>query len=357
MPSTKLTLPFPARMVSLDTHALDPNTSDGSNTASADYWRTGLNRLLDIDASVDYDDEQTPQWRLTNRRVGYLTITQVEGPPHHTDVRPCHPSDVRHAAAMVWVHEEGIGSITQDGIRIPLNPQTVSLSDASHPRSVTYATKLKMSIVRVPFEPLRQALNGFQVALPLSFDATQGAGGVFADFIRSIVRRCDEPNGTLGTTLAEAATRLLGVSLTCMPEGAKALPSQLEHFHKARIKAYVAEHLRDAALDIRRIGAAIGLSRRYIHQLYANEPLPLMKWVWSERLEGARTDLQRSVMRNHAISEIAFSWGFSDPAHFSRSFKRRFGISPMAVRRDAAVRIEARSARPLDHGSALPAND
>ena len=40
-----------------------------------------------------------------------------------------------------------------------------------------------------------------------------------------------------------------------------------------------------------------------------------MKWVWSQRLEGARADLQRTAMRHHPISEIAFSWGFSDPAH------------------------------------------
>jgi len=340
-------------MVRVDTAALDPADPEQNNGADS-YWRASLNDLLDVDTNVDYQDGEAPQWRLTHRRIGYLTFTEVQGPPHHTNARPAHPADIRHAAAMAWIHQDGFGSITQDGVRVPLNAQNVSLTDASRPRNVIYHSPVRTIILRVPLEPLRQALNGFQVALPLSFDATQGPGAVFADFVRSIVARCDEPTGPVANTLCEVATRLLAAGLTTMPESARALPSQLEHFHKARIKAYVAEHLRDPLLDIRRIGSAVGLSRRYIHQLYANEPLPLMKWVWSERLEGARSDLERAVMRNHAISEIAFSWGFSDPAHFSRSFKRRFGVSPIAVRRTVGVRTAVGAGGRLQRG-AFPA--
>jgi len=28
------------------------------------------------------------------------------------------------------------------------------------------------------------------------------------------------------------------------------------------------------------------------------------------------------------VSEVAFSWGFNDATHFSRSFKEQFGLSP-----------------------------
>jgi AraC-like DNA-binding protein len=36
---------------------------------------------------------------------------------------------------------------------------------------------------------------------------------------------------------------------------------------------------------------------------------------------------------DRTITEIALKWGFSDAAHFSRSFKASFGISPNAFRR------------------------
>jgi AraC-like DNA-binding protein len=32
-----------------------------------------------------------------------------------------------------------------------------------------------------------------------------------------------------------------------------------------------------------------------------------------------------------SLTELAFAWGFSSSSHFSRSFKRRFGLSPSAL--------------------------
>jgi AraC-like DNA-binding protein len=35
------------------------------------------------------------------------------------------------------------------------------------------------------------------------------------------------------------------------------------------------------------------------------------------------------------VTDIAFSWGFNDAAHFSRAFRARFGCSPRALRAQA----------------------
>jgi AraC-like DNA-binding protein len=40
----------------------------------------------------------------------------------------------------------------------------------------------------------------------------------------------------------------------------------------------------------------------------------------------------------HSITEIALSTGFNNPAHFSRVFKARFGMSPSEYRASAALR-------------------
>jgi len=40
-------------------------------------------------------------------------------------------------------------------------------------------------------------------------------------------------------------------------------------------------------------------------------------------------------LNNRSVSEVAYSWGFNDPAHFSRTFRSRFGISPTQCRRQA----------------------
>jgi transcriptional regulator GlxA family with amidase domain len=65
--------------------------------------------------------------------------------------------------------------------------------------------------------------------------------------------------------------------------------------------------------------------------------------VWAERIEGACKEIEKSALRRKAISQIAFSWGFSGPAHFSRSFRNRYGASPIEYRSRAGVRSKASS--------------
>ncbi len=50
------------------------------------------------------------------------------------------------------------------------------------------------------------------------------------------------------------------------------------------------------------------------------------------RLERCRIELCDPRRAERNITEIAFCWGFSDSAHFSRSFKRQFGVSPRMFR-------------------------
>jgi AraC family transcriptional regulator, exoenzyme S synthesis regulatory protein ExsA len=53
------------------------------------------------------------------------------------------------------------------------------------------------------------------------------------------------------------------------------------------------------------------------------------KWLLAKRLDYAAA-LFRSSQRN--VTEIAFDSGFEDVSHFSRAFKTRFGVSPVAYR-------------------------
>ncbi|HEY0232202.1 MAG TPA: helix-turn-helix domain-containing protein, partial [Dokdonella sp.] len=65
-------------------------------------------------------------------------------------------------------------------------------------------------------------------------------------------------------------------------------------------------------------------------------------------------DLLDPLRQRDSIFEIAWRWGFSDPAHFSRAFKTLFGCSPRACREaqqrsvagQAASMIAATTRRP-----------
>jgi AraC-like DNA-binding protein len=58
------------------------------------------------------------------------------------------------------------------------------------------------------------------------------------------------------------------------------------------------------------------------------------KWLLQRRLDYSVTLLRGSQMN---VTEIVFESGFEDVSHFSRVFKARFGVPPMAYRRGSSV--------------------
>jgi len=91
--------------------------------------------------------------------------------------------------------------------------------------------------------------------------------------------------------------------------------------------------LRRADLSPEMIARGVGLSPRRVHELFGSEETSLMRWICQERLRRCRDELAAPALRNRSVAEIAFSWGFTSQAHFSRAFRAHTGISPRDFRR------------------------
>ena len=69
---------------------------------------------------------------------------------------------------------------------------------------------------------------------------------------------------------------------------------------------------------------------RALHALFEDVDASVAGLVRSERLVWCLEVLQRP--NGGSVTDIAFRWGFCDAAHFSRVFKRAFGVTPSDVR-------------------------
>ena len=58
------------------------------------------------------------------------------------------------------------------------------------------------------------------------------------------------------------------------------------------------------------------------------------KWLMEKRLNNA---FHLLTNMGKTVSEAAFESGFESTSHFSRSFRQRFGNSPMSIRHRIAV--------------------
>lgn len=97
---------------------------------------------------------------------------------------------------------------------------------------------------------------------------------------------------------------------------------------RRRAEAFILERLHDRRLDVAHIAAHLGVSTRYLHRLF-DDGRQVMQWVQEQRLQACWQELRSR--RGRPVAEVAWAWGFTSPAHFSRTFKRRFGVPPSAV--------------------------
>jgi AraC-like DNA-binding protein len=95
-----------------------------------------------------------------------------------------------------------------------------------------------------------------------------------------------------------------------------------------RAKRFIAENLRNVDLTATLIASEVGASEAHLNRLFKTDGYSLMRYVWYCRLELAADLLKRKGKSQVQIQEIAFRCGFSTPAHFSRSFKERYGVAP-----------------------------
>ncbi|MCW5850763.1 MAG: helix-turn-helix domain-containing protein [Anaerolineae bacterium] len=96
-----------------------------------------------------------------------------------------------------------------------------------------------------------------------------------------------------------------------------------------RALAYLHQHYRHN-LSRQDIAQAVGVSENYLSQIFRHE-LSLSPWDYLNRLRIHRAkELLHSP--DASITEVAVQVGFSDPAYFSRVFRKYVGQSPQAYR-------------------------
>ncbi len=104
-----------------------------------------------------------------------------------------------------------------------------------------------------------------------------------------------------------------------------------------KAERYIIENLAKPDLTPKLIAEHIGVSLRHLYRLFLQENLSINKYIQLKRLEKVKADLLDKRNKQSSITQIALKWGFWDGAHFSKIFKKTYGISPKEFREGMSV--------------------
>ncbi|WP_315780371.1 MULTISPECIES: helix-turn-helix domain-containing protein [unclassified Bradyrhizobium] len=239
---------------------------------------------------------------------------------------------------LIALGREGTGGVTQDGRDTVIRPGEFAIYDTTRPYELQFDAAFRQTVFKLPREMLQRRIGATEAVTAITFGSDSPLQPLAYDFIIKLCERADHIGVEHAEHLADQAADLLAMTLT-ERLSSQPLPSSS---HRAallyRIKAHIRTRLSDSELSLQAIAREVGLSARYVSDLFSDEQLSFQRFVLAERLKHCRRDIGSPALGHRQIGEIAFSWGFNDLSHFGRVFREQFGVSPREWRRSSASR-------------------
>ncbi|MFQ6004870.1 MAG: helix-turn-helix domain-containing protein [Woeseia sp.] len=216
-----------------------------------------------------------------------------------------------------------------DGEQYSLVPGDIIIWDSTRRMEFEVTEQLhKISLML----PLRRLKDWFPVSRPnlcQVIDGRTGAGRLLGSFIRSVSPMATDRPCHNGEALGESTMGLLcNAADRFEPQVREKLRTvQLQH-----LKAFIDARLDDPELRLADVAVANRISIRYLHWLFEPMESTAAEYIMERRLALCARDLRNPLMRHRMISEVCFAWGFTNATHFSRRFRRRYGVSPSEYR-------------------------
>ncbi|OPG03654.1 AraC family transcriptional regulator [Streptomyces sp. GKU 895] len=284
-------------------------------------------------SSVQEERDEATTWkRLELWHLGPLTLfhTQGTGMRITRSLRQAR-RDVLDTVA-INIHRRGAGGFGWADHRRRIGPNSATLHHM--PGGYEYWWSGLGSTVALMFDTERLGLPEETIRASIPTLEHSPIGRLLIDHVLGMHRIADEINvGPEADALASATVELVrawvvsvaGDDLTRRTVGRETLLT--------RVLAYTRAHLREPDLTPQRIAWAHNTSVRTLYRLCEDGGVSLEKWIIRRRLEGARADLAAPRHAHRTIDTIARSWGFTNPAFFSRRFRQTYGTTPSQWRR------------------------
>jgi AraC family transcriptional regulator, positive regulator of tynA and feaB len=170
--------------------------------------------------------------------------------------------------------------------------------------------------------------------MALAISGQEATAALAAGFIGMLPRYRDSISGVAELRIADQALDLAALALSRAAGDSGLNLSSASASALMRLRQAVESNLCQRGLRCADIAAVAGMSLRYANHLLMQEGTSLERFIQRRRLEKCRDALRDPAQSHRSVSEIAFSWGFSDASHFARSFKTAYGTTPRDYRRE-----------------------
>lgn len=254
------------------------------------------------------------------------------------------PDTRRRFAPMAVLVLEGETRLTQFGRECTLNAGDFTFIDAAEPLVLEYLENFHhifLQFAKTTFSPV-----AYRKSVALTTPCPSTMDRMFFDCVKNLWESAPRLDPLKHSAALSAAISL--ASLTTAfdhNDRERSVPIRV-----TKAMAFIEHNLGEPWLNPKAVADAQQVSRRYLDDLFRDCGYRIESWIWERRLVRAAEELSVSNQLwgagKKTILQIALDLGFRSPSHFSRTFTKRFGVSPREYRRQLSEGIAEQAEAP-----------
>lgn len=299
--------------------------------------RLSAETLSSIFAPIELSDAQDVHGRYEVLACGDMTFVRAttRGGLFHVDRRGPLLAGVPCDACFLCLPLSGGTILSQHGRDCALRPGDLGLLDGESPYRIEVASGCDALWVRLPRRRLGWSPRALRLLPARRVDGSHGLGLLAARYVRTLFEQMPAVPAPSRAMLAATMIELVGEAASVAARVEQPFrPTGQRTLDRARV--FIERHLDEDDLTPARIAAGVGISQRYLGELFASNGATTMRHVTLRRLERCREALAHATWRPGIVTEIAFAHGFVNLSSFNRLFKEAYGVTPRGVMQGAA---------------------
>lgn len=291
------------------------------------YWHDVVWRTF-VPLDVTAPEDEPFSGAVVTERLGCLQISTVDAGRELVRRSKSLIAQSPDEYMLVGLQTRGTGIVTQDERSALLGPGEFAFYDTTRPYTLHFPDRFETVVFQLPRKALGLPESDLRRITGVTIGTEQGLAAMVVPFLSRLRTEAGMYSSEVGEMLARNAADLLTTVLTERLGRESAGTDAAQQTLLLRIRTFVDSRLADPALSAETIAAAHHISVRHLQRLFQAQGMTVSGWIRHRRLEECRRELGRPRRTRPAVAAVAHRWGFLSAAHFSRTFRAAYGMSP-----------------------------
>jgi AraC family transcriptional activator of tynA and feaB len=289
------------------------------------YWvDTVCDRFLELD--IDTAARSNFRACLDQFDFGPATLSFVGAASQQIRRTPARISRTRYPAFFLVQFRVGHGLLRQCGKEVQAHAGECVFIDGTEPYELDCPQSSLAAILRMPEDWLRRWLPNPETSAAMLFSHGDWSAALCAAMASLRLETCSDlalPRSTVAEQIASLLALAVGKGAAC------ANPRSLLNDLVVSLR----DRLEETDLSPMAVAAQHDISKRTLHYAFAAAGTTFVEQLMKLRLERAREILSDARQAAPRIEDVATRCGFTDPSHFARRFRQKYGHAPLQYRR------------------------